>query len=51
MLAGSNDGRIDGGIFVVGIIDQGLKKSLPNAAHGPTGGVIMRVGPTAEMLR
>ena len=37
MLVGSDDGRIDGGVFVVGIIGQGLEKILPNAAHGPTG--------------
>src|SRR5664279_882441 len=51
MLVGSDDGRVDGCVFIVGIIRQGLEKILPNAAHGPTGEAFMCVTPTAEMFR
>ena len=50
MLVGSDDGRVDGRVFVVGIIGQGLEKILPNAAHRPTGEALMRVAPTAKMF-
>ena len=51
MLVGSDDGRVDGGVFVVGILGQGLEKTLPNAAHGPAGEASMRVAPTTKMCR
>ena len=51
MLAGSDDGRVDRCVLVVGIVRHGLEKILPNAARGPTGEAFVRVAPTAKVFR
>ena len=50
VLVSSEDGRVDGGIFVVRIIRRSLEKLLPNAAHGPTGIPPVCVTPTTELF-
>jgi hypothetical protein len=35
MLVSAHDGRIDHGVFVVGVLGQMLENSLPDSANGP----------------
>jgi len=50
VLVGSDDRRIDHGVFVVGIVGQGLEKILPNAALGPARKSFVDVLPVAKAL-
>ena len=51
MLMGSDDGGVDHGVFVVGVIGQGLEKTLPNPCLRPTGEPGVIILPGAEALR
>ena len=51
MLVGSHDRRVDHGVFIIGVVCQGLEKTLPNAAHRPSGETLMRIAPAAKTFR
>ena len=51
MLMRSDDGGVDHGVFVVGIIRQCLEKTLPNATFRPARETRMNVLPVTKALR
>jgi hypothetical protein len=48
MLVGSHYRRVDHRVLIVGIVRQGLEKTLPNAARGPAGETLVGVAPAAK---
>jgi hypothetical protein len=51
MLVGAHDGGIDDQVFEVGIFDQRIENTLPNAILGPPAETLEHAVPVAELFR
>jgi len=51
MLVGAHDGGIDDQVFEVGVFDQRIENTLPNALLGPSAETLEHAVPVAELFR